>query len=125
MTIIPQEKIEDLFAFAHNKHQNKWISLWQVIAIYIGMGQQDKFDFSEPTAKKQFEFMLNRYGGKKLVGVTIQVKEGKYRFVAGASLCPICKIKMELRVTMSGDQWICENYNICGGRMTLEEAKNV
>jgi len=110
------EKAEELFAFCHNKHHNNWITLWEVISIYISLGKQDKFDFSVPTVKKEFEVMLNRYVGVELVGVKLEMNEDKYRFVAGAPMCPECKIPMELHATMSGDQWLCINYSHCGGR---------
>jgi len=30
---------------------------------------------------------------------------------------------MEIHKTMSGDQWICDNYHACGGRIPVEEFK--
>lgn len=36
-------------------------------------------------------------------------------------LCPHCNIPMEIHATMSGDQWICDNYHMCGGRRKLNK----
>jgi len=38
--------------------------------------------------------------------------------------CPHCNIPMELHYTMRGDQYICNNFAFCNGRMTLKEAED-
>lgn len=35
--------------------------------------------------------------------------------------CPKCKILMQLRNTMKGDQFICKNYHKCGERESYEK----
>lgn len=36
-------------------------------------------------------------------------------------ICPTCKIEMQLRYTMKGDQFLCPNYHKCGERESLEK----
>lgn len=126
MKNILENHIEELFAFAHNKHQNNWIGIWEVLSVFIGLSIKHDFDFSKDTGKKQFKFMLDRYVGRKLLGVKLEkefshaTKKAQYRFVAGAPQCSKCKVQMDLRKTMQGEQWICKNYYKCGSRRPLK-----
>ena len=36
-------------------------------------------------------------------------------------VCKHCNIPMDIHKTMSGDQYICDNYHICGGRLPIEK----
>lgn len=38
-------------------------------------------------------------------------------------ICKQCNIVMEIHKTMSGDQYICDNYHLCGGRILIEKWK--
>ena len=35
--------------------------------------------------------------------------------------CPHCNIPMGIHKTMTGEQFLCDNYNICGQRTPIEE----
>lgn len=122
-----EDHVEELFAFTHNKHHNNWISIWEVLSVFIGLSLKHSFDFSKDTGKKQFKFMLDQYVGKRLVGVRLEkefshaMKKARYRFVAGAPQCSKCKVQMALRKTMQGDAWICKNYYRCGERRPVRQ----
>lgn len=38
-------------------------------------------------------------------------------------ICPICEVEMKLRKTISGLQFICDNYYKCGGRESYEKMR--
>ena len=39
-------------------------------------------------------------------------------------LCPVCKIPMDIHVTMSGDRYVCDNYAYCGGSLPMKSKKS-
>jgi len=38
-------------------------------------------------------------------------------------ICHVCNILMEIHKTMTGDQYICENYFMCGSHIPVEKWK--
>jgi len=40
-------------------------------------------------------------------------------------LCPHCNIPMEIHETNKGDQYLCDNYWKCGGRMSIKETREL
>ena len=129
-----EEEYEDFCIDAHHKYReylqsDRWKKLRLEVIKRDNFKCQDcnenvenvhHLDYQYLNTDKEKEFCISLCGKchkKRHKIKTNNSKDEEKKVFKKGLPCPICSNPTELRMTMSGEQYLCPNYAYCGGRI--------